>query len=156
MRAERVWAAAALSLLAYAAPSGAQQIELENVFPLRGATEALTVTDAGGAPVAGATVTATYRPNSQTSRAHELAPTDAAGRTRWTAEDAGIVTLAAKSASGEPLASRNVSVRFGGMPASGVAVMLIAGTLLFGGALLGMVLLLREPSHAPEHEPPST
>jgi len=34
--------------------------------------------------------------------------------------------------------------------------MITAGVLLFGGVLLGMVLLLREPSHAPEHEPPST
>jgi len=155
MRADHLGATLAL-LLVWAAPCAAQQIELSEAFPLRGATETLTVEDADGAPLAGAIVTVTYRPNSQTASVHDLEPTDAAGRTQWTVEDAGLVTLAAKSASGESLASRSVAVRFGGMPASGVAVMIIAGMLLFGGVLLGMVLLLREPSHAPEHEPPST
>ena len=67
-----------------------------------------------------------------------------------------MVTLSAKSPSGESLASLNVAVRFGGMPGSGIVVMIVAGGLLFGGVVLGLVLLLREPPHIPDHEPPST
>ena len=156
MRVELGIATLALMLVAWLPPCEAQQIGFPQAFPLRGATETLTVTDADGRAVAGAIVTVTYRPNSQTAKRRELPPTDEAGRTQWTAEDPGIVTLAARSPDGESLASLNVAVRFGGMPGSGVAVMILAGTLLFGGVVLGIVLLLREPPHAPEHEPPST
>lgn len=151
-----VLAVALAALASIPAPCRAQEIGLGDTFPLRGATETLTVTDAGGQPVAGAVVTVTYRPNSQTSKSHDLPPTDAAGRTEWSVEDAGIVTLSAKSVDGESLASLNVAVRFGGMPGTGIAVMIVAGGLLFGGVLLGLVLLLRKPPHIPEHEPPST
>lgn len=151
-----VLALLALASAAFVAPCHAQEIALGEQFPLRGATETLTVTSADGRPVAGALVTVTYRPNSQTAKKRALAPTDASGHTQWAVEDAGVVTLSAKSPSGESLASLNVAVRFGGMPGSGIAVMIVAGGLLFGGVLLGLILLLREPPHIPDHEPPST
>ena len=37
-----------------------------------------------------------------------------------------------------------------------LGLMIVAGGLLFGGVVLGLVLLLREPPHIPDHEPPST
>jgi hypothetical protein len=156
MRVETWLAACAVLIAASLAPCRAQEIGLAEAFPERGATETLTVVGADGQPVAGAVVSVTYRPNSNTVKSRELRPTDASGRTEWTVEDAGIVTLTATSPDGVSLGSLNVAVRFGGMPASGLLVMVVAGGLLFGGALLGFVLLLREPPHIPDHEPPST
>jgi hypothetical protein len=156
MRAETWLGAYVLLLFATSAACEAQEIGLQDASPLRGATQTLTVAGADGRPVAGAVVTVTYRPNSKTARSRQLPPTDESGRTEWPVEDAGIVTLAATSPDGQSLASLNVAVRFGGMPGSGIAVMVLAGVLLFGGALLGFVLLLREPPQVPEHEPPST
>lgn len=156
MRRELGLGAFVLLAAGWLAPCRAQEIAVPDAFPVRGETQILTVADADGRPVAGAAVTATYRPNSRTAESRELTPTDASGKTEWTPEDAGIVTLAAISSAGMPLASVNVAVRFGGMPGSGLAVIVLAGGMLFGGAILGFVLLMRAPPHVPEQEPPST
>ena len=68
--------------------------------------------------------------------------------------DAGIVSLDVLDPDGgAPLASVHTSVRFGAFPASGMAVMIVAGLLLFGGAALGLRSLLAAPQL---DEPPST
>jgi hypothetical protein len=149
-----VLTATLLAALAAAAPAAAVEIVIASDSPLRGEPVAVTVTD-GGAPVAGARVEAHYRPNSQTASREELAPTGADGRTEWTPHLAGIVTLAVLDPEGgAPPASVNTAVRMGYFPASGIAVMVIAGLLLFGGAAIGMTMLLREGP--PAVEPPST
>lgn len=129
-------------------------IEVDRPSPLRG--EALTVTVTGdGRPLAGAGLEALYRPNSQTSFVESLPPTDAAGTSEWTPRDAGIVTLSVLDpADGPPLATRTLAVRFGSFPARGIAVMVLAGLLLFGGAGFGLYMLLSEGP--PAVEPPST
>lgn len=129
-------------------------------FPLRGELLSLTVTEEGIAQP-GVVVEVLYRPNTQTSRTETLAPTDARGTTSWTPSDPGLVTLTASRElpGGEvkTVASRNVAVRFGGFPPSGIAIMLIAGLMLFGGALFGFWLLMKDdlPSSL-ETESPST
>jgi hypothetical protein len=157
-------ALAALVALAAAPPAGAAEIVLdrtagyERAYPLRGEPARVTVRGDDGAPLAGAVVETLYRPNSQTTHAAWLAPTDAAGTTTWTPEDAGIVALIAHqgAADGPVLASLDVTVRFGGFPASGLAVMIVAGLILFGGAAVGFVRLLGPGGEPPAAEPPST
>lgn len=154
-RASRLAAAAALALaLLAAAPAAAVEIALGSDSPLRGEPVSVTVTR-DGVPLPGARIEAHYRPNSQTSSRESLAPTGPDGRTEWTPTDAGIVTLEVLGPEdGAPLASVNTAVRMGYFPAGGIAVMVIAGLLLFGGAAVGMKMLLSEV--APAVEPPST
>lgn len=128
------------------------RIAVDQEFPVRGETSTVTVTGEGGEPVGSRVVEVTYRPNSETSSTEELPATDAAGQVAWTPRDAGIVTLAVGDE-----ASHNVAVRFGSFPGSGLAIMILAGLLLFGGAGLGFLVLLRSPDAAEEApEPPST
>lgn len=155
VRTRAALAVALLAAIAVATPAAAVEIALASDSPLQGEPVTVTVTD-DGAPVAGARVEALYRPNSQTSAREDLAPTGADGRTEWTPSDAGIVTLAVldPEREGATLASVNTAVRRGYFPASGIAVMIIAGLLLFGGAAIGMKMLLSEGP--PAVEPPST
>lgn len=149
-------AVAALALaLAAAVPAAAVEIELASDSPLRGEPVAVTVSD-DGAPLADARVEAHFRPNSQTARREELPPTGPDGRVEWTPTEAGIVTLSVLDpGGGAPLASVNTAVRRGYFPASGIAVMVTAGLLLFGGAAVGLKMLLSE-GPPPAIEPPST
>lgn len=144
-------------------------IHLAEEFPLRGEEVIVTVTDDRNfaeralkeVKLEESTVTATYRPSSETAATEDLGTLDASGQVAWTPTDAGIVTLAVHPAEGEgepdaTLATTDLSVRYGGFPPAGLLIMVIAGLLLFGGAAVGMALLLRDPLHAPTEEPPST
>ena len=142
--------------LALAAPTAAAAVEitLDHPRPLLGEPVTVTVTD-GADPLAGARLEAHYRPNSQTASREPLPPTDAAGRTEWRPRAAGIATLEViDPAGGTPLATLNTAIRYGRFPARGIVVMVVAGLLLFGGAALGMWMLLSEGP--PALEPPST
>lgn len=129
--------------------------------PLRGEVVRLHVLD-DGAPAPGHQVVAVYRPNSQTEHRERLPAVDASGTVLWTPRDAGPVTLEVwppdveVDVDGDPLLSLTVAVRYGGFPASGMLIMILAGLLLFGGATTAFILLLRPPSHIPAEEPPST
>lgn len=168
-RAVRRWRSAALAVALAAALGAVAQpaaeapgvtLAAENERPRIGDTVRLTVL-AGGTPLAGARVAAVYRPNSSTTSTEHLAPTDAAGTVFWTPSAAGPVRLEARpteaAEDAPPAASLAVAVRYGGFPVSGMAIMLIAGVLLLGGAVVGLSMLLREGAPpAPDHEPPST
>lgn len=147
---------ALLAAGAAATPAWAAEVVVAEQYPLRGVATTITVSEAG-APLAGAEVEALYRPNSQTSFTETVGATDAAGRLSWVPRDAGIVTLSARPAGGgDTLAAHTVAVRYGGFPASGLTIMVVAGLLLFGGAALGLVELLRSDKPTPATEPPST
>jgi hypothetical protein len=148
---------ALLVLLALVPTAGlGYELHLEDAYPVRDRGVHVTVTR-DGAPAAGVVVEVHYRPNSQTTSVETLPLTDEAGTTEWRPSDAGIVTLVARwPDSEEILTTRNVAVRFGGFPGEGILVLLVAGVLLFGGAVLGFVRLLRPPPHVPVEEPPST
>lgn len=143
-----------LALLA-AGPAAAQSIQLNQPFPLQGTPVMLMVTGEDGELLAGVELSALYRPNSETSHTEVIGTTDFAGQVQWTPTAAGIVTLSAGPSS-EPVASANVAVRFGAFPPQGLAIMLLAGVLLFGGAGLGFARMLGGPPAPPAHEPPST
>lgn len=159
---------AAITIAAAAAsssPQAASEIAIERTagfdraYPLRGEPARVTVTGEDGRPLAGAVVEVVYRPNSQTSHTDLLPPTGADGTVVWTPTDAGIVALTAHqgSADGPVLASLHVAVRYGGFPASGIAVMSVAGLILFGGAAYGFAKLLGpDGGRLPPAEPPST
>lgn len=156
MRPERCPVPAFLVLWVLLVPALAAGLELSvsEEYPLRGESVRLILTGEGAD--AARTVSVTYRPNSQT--AHEDTLAVDGPELDWTPRDAGIVRLVVRDASGAVLTNRHVAVRFGRFPPSGLAVMLVAATLLFGGAILGFVALLREPATPTEEqmEPPST
>lgn len=148
---------AAWATLAAPAAVRAGEIHLADPYPQRGRTTILTVVE-DGAPVPGAALEVLYRPNSETSHATTLTA-GADGRVEWVPEDAGLATLTARAAPGaELLAGVNVAVRFGGFPAAGAVIMILAACLLFGGVIVGFVSLLRQGPTPPEEavEPPST
>lgn len=151
-----------LCLLAAAAARADVTLSSDDERPLRDSVVRLHV-DADGEPAPGYVVRAVYRPNSQTAHTEMLTPADATGTVLWTPQDAGPVTLTAWPPGVEPgangaeaAASLTVAVRFGGFPASGMVIMILAGLLLFGGAAAAFVMLLKGPSHLPAEEPPST
>jgi len=162
-------AAVAVAGTAAAAEPSAPGMELAiaDDRPLRGQPVRITVT-AGGAPAAGAVVEAIYRPNSSTTYREALPPADSSGTLFWSPRDAGPVTLEARPAgaveiapsppaASPPATSRTVAVRYPAFPASGLAIMLLAGALLLGGAVLGFVMLLSgSRAVVPLEEPPST
>lgn len=140
-----------------AGAAGAAEVATVEAYPERGVATVVRVTGDDGAPRPGVEVVARYRPNSQTTSREVVGTTGGDGEVSWTPADAGVVSLEARPpGSEEVVARRDVSVRFGGFPASGLLIMSLAALLLFGGAITGFSLLLRQPAHLPAEEPPST
>ncbi len=79
------------------------------------------------------------RPNSALTERDTFSVDPPSDVLSWTPERAGIVRLEA----GEE--SLNVSVRFQGVSGTGLMVMFLAGTLLFGGAVFAFRLLFSDP-----------
>jgi len=76
-----------------------------------------------------------WRPNSAIPDTVNL---DVTGQTfTWTPKQAGVATMTTSNGT-----SQNVSVRYDGVPASGIFILIIAGTILFGGAGFAMGKLL--------------
>jgi hypothetical protein len=148
-----------VSLTLIAAPAmAAAVIELDDTYPLLGEPVQVRLSSKAG-PATEATLRVTYRPNSATVFTETIAA-GPGGALDWTPRDAGIVRLELLPGGPEdpPLVTRNVAVRFASPPASGLAVMAVAGLLLFGGAGFAFYLLLSrsQPPEAVEAEPPST
>jgi len=81
----------------------------------------------------------TYRPNSAVTTRDTLKATPLASSFEWTPQSAGIANLSTTNQG-----SLNVSIRFRGLSVSGIAVMIIAGGLLFGGAAFAFRLLFKD------------
>lgn len=109
------------------------QIQLSTETPTEG--EPITVTLDKPAEV----LLVTYRPNSAVTHRDTFRIQPAASVFEWTPDRAGIVALRVPEQG-----SKNVSVRFQGLSASGIAVMAIAGALLFGGAAFAFRLLFKD------------
>jgi len=72
-----------------------------------------------------------WRPNSAISDTVTL---DVSGQTfTWTPTQAGVATMTTSNGT-----SQNISVRYDSYPASGIFILIIAGTILFGGAGFAM------------------
>ena len=113
---------------------------------MEGEKTELYIQDDAGNPVAGADVSATYRPGSSVEETVSIGVTGKSGRILWFPAAAGIVTLAAAwtSAEGDTVTtSTNISVKFKSTPAGGIVIMLLAGLLLVGGSAVRILRVLR-------------
>ncbi|MCB0570955.1 MAG: hypothetical protein KDC66_14365 [Phaeodactylibacter sp.] len=122
-----------LALVAAGLLPTAAQISVSNDKPVRG--DAITITLAKPEPY----VVVTYRPNSSLAHSDTLRTTGMATDFQWAPSRAGVVSL---STAGQ--GSRNVSVRYKGMPGLGIMVLILAGTILLGGAGFAFGLLFRD------------
>ena len=132
---------AMLAVLFLTSAASAFEIATEDAYPILG--EKTKVTLEGGELPDKATLTVTYRPNSATSHETTVGTFNAGHSIVWKPESPGITTLIVKDAGGKKLASKNVAVCFPSAPASGIAIMLLAGTVLFGGAAYSLRNALR-------------
>ncbi len=149
-RAALAAVAAGLGLVAAAAGAGAD-ITVDPAFPTTGKPAVVRVAGEAG-PVAGARVSVLYRPGSEVSRTDSLGVTGSDGALSWTPVEAGVATISAgvPDSTGAIVAqSRNLSVRFRGLPASGLFILIAAGVILYGGVILGFRMLGSPPPALP-------
>jgi len=109
------------------------QIQLSTEKPTEG--EPITITLEKPAEM----LVVTYRPNSAVTHRDTFRMQPAANIFEWTPDRAGIVALSVPEQGG-----KNVSVRFQGVSTSGIAVMIVAAALLFGGAAFAFRLLFKD------------
>ena len=137
MRALLAFLVLAAPALAAAGPAEPPPLEIADRFPVAGSATTILV------PPEAATIEILYSPGSRVEEKSQLAvpklAPPAAGKPYqvvWRPVTPGVVQL---SAAGQ---SRNVSIRYDGVPLSGIAMMLIAALILFGGAALSLRALL--------------
>lgn len=132
-----------LLLLALAAPASAQAVTLAPEIPEVGQETTLRLAQPADY------VVVTYRPNSIVAE-RDTIRIGGFDSVKWTPERAGVVQIGLPDGG-----SQNVSVRFTGVPLSGLLILIFAGTILFGGAIFAMKKLLEgdEPLVMPEDMP---
>lgn len=144
MRALALRVSALFPLLVVAAmPSTAQSITITPEIAVLDREATLHF----GAPVD--TLFVTYRPNSVLAQ-RDTIRIGGFDSVKWTPKRAGVVQIALPGG-----ASQNVSVRFTAPPMSGIAILIVAGLILFGGAILSMRALFSDgaPLIMPEDMP---
>ena len=130
----------AAALVVWAAPPalGQSVVSVEPAAPTVGEPVRVTFSE----PVD--SVTVEYRPGAVSATTETFTPGSAT--LEFTPDRAGVVSVAV----GE--ASQNLSVRFRSAPLGGLAVMVLAGLILFGGAAVSMRALLSD-GHRIEVDP---
>ena len=116
-------------------------VVLREKYPTEGENTELFIQADDGSPVSGAAVTVTYRPGSSVEATEEVGTTGPSGRLAWTPQTAGIASVNAVWDGGDT--STNISVKFGGAPAGGLIIMVLAGLLLVGGSIVRITRVLR-------------
>ena len=114
------------------------QIQLSEPMPIKGQAVDITL------PQPAQRLLIRYRPNSSLSTMDTLYSETPTDHFQWKARQAGIATLFTEDEDGQTLHSRNVSVRFKGTSPGGIVVMLLAGIVLFGGAIFSFRLLFKK------------
>lgn len=123
-----------LSVLCMSMATAARaQIQLSTEKPTEG--EPITITLEKPAEM----LVVTYRPNSAVTHRDTFRMQPAANVFEWTPDRAGIVALSVPEQGG-----KNISVQFQGLSTSGIAVMIVAASLLFGGAAFAFRLLFKD------------
>ncbi len=144
LRASALRVSTLLALLVFAAtPGTAQPITIMPEIPVLGQESTLRF----GMPVD--TVFVTYRPNSSIA-ARDTIRIGGFDSMKWMPKQAGVVQIGLPGG-----ASQNVSVRFTEPPVSGIFVLILAGLILFGGAIFAMRALFSDgaPLIRPEDIP---
>lgn len=114
-----------------ATPARAQYVDANKIFTA-GQPVSVSVPQAD-------TLIITYRPGSNIADIQTVAVSG--GMYQWTPTEAGLVSLATPGG-----AAQTVSVGFSGFPVQGLIVFIIAGSILFGGALYASVNLFGKSS----------
>ena len=133
-----VLAVTVVSLMVGAASA---DVVLREKYPTEGENTELFIQADDGTPVSGAAVSVIYRPGSSVEATEAVGTTGPSGRLAWTPQTAGIVSVNATWDGGST--SANVSVKFGGAPAGGLIIMVLAGLLLVGGSIVRIMRVLR-------------
>ncbi len=123
------------ALLAAACAAYGADLKLGDQFPVVGTPVTVTITDFDGEPES-VSLLATYRPNSKTEVPRSVGSFGADGTLVWTPLKAGITTLSATAGEKGEVANKKVAVRFEKPPASGIFILFLAGSVLFGGIAL--------------------
>lgn len=127
-----------LALMATAPLLGS--IDLSNDLPVAGESVRITTSE----PVDSLRIV--FRPNSSLSRTVWIVNDPAGTAFEWTPPDPGLVQLSYLPESGGVAVTRNVSVRFQGLSVTGLIVMFLAGTILFGSVAIAFRTLFRDES----------
>lgn len=88
------------------------------------------------------TLVVVYRPNAAVAKTDVIPISPASKTVEWSPENAGVVALSYAAAGNS--ATRNISVRFAGVSYPGIFVMILAGVVLFGGAITAFRTLFRD------------
>ncbi|MCA8972879.1 MAG: hypothetical protein KDC95_24050 [Planctomycetes bacterium] len=132
-----------LIVLAIPATVSAQKVVIQDTsgadvhFPVVGTEVRVSLEGAGDA----SSLVVLYRPNSKTSVEQSVAISD--GRATWIPTSPGLASLDLLDHDKTSLAKRTVSIRFAETSYVGLAVMILAAVLLFGGAAISIRALLR-------------
>ena len=136
----------ALLLGLIASPAASSHLEVEPSRPVAGERAQVTWRTENGER--SAQLVALYQPGSQIQRREVIGPLAAGTAAVWFPERAGLVTLTAEAAEDPPPrlpSAVNVSVRWAQPPIGGIAVLVLAGALLFGGAGVALRRAVRGP-----------
>jgi hypothetical protein len=121
-----------LILILFATSPLTGQIQLSTEFPVKGEAVDILLEEPAEK------IYFTYRPRSAVARMDSLVAESAVSQFTWIPRDAGVVAIKTHAI------SRNVSVRFKGISTSGLIVMLLAGSILFGGVTFAFRILFQE------------
>ena len=128
-------------LLLWAAAPAWSQIVVSHETVTAGVPVTLQVVSSG-VPVGDAPVTVVYRPGSQVEDRVKLGRTANTGEVDWVPKRPGLVRILAElpeaKSAPEIIHARDLGVRFAVVPGSGLAILLGAGVLLFGGVTVGL------------------
>ena len=112
------------------------QVQVEDAYPTVGVET--TVTIAGEY----AALRVVYQPAAPVAKRVTVSES-ARSVVKWTPTKAGVASVEAVDSAGQVLAKKDVSVKFANTPPAGIAIFVIAGLVLFGGATLSLRSLLR-------------
>jgi len=128
-----------------AVPGQTQEIVSAESYPVVGQPVRIEFRSSGPETQGPIRLFAEYRPNSETGFIAEVSDKSGPGVWSFTPLAAGIVQLkVVRSASTEAgsekvtLAQKSISVKYNGVPVSGISIMLLAGLVLLGGNVLSV------------------
>ncbi|MFC2171528.1 hypothetical protein ACFLU6_02720 [Acidobacteriota bacterium] len=135
----------AVFLLGAVGPARGGKLGIKTGELIQGKTTAVEIRDVEGTPMADVTVEAIFRPGSKVQEKVTIGTTGSNGTIDWTPHIAGIVKLEiSQQIAGDPdtggveltkLGETTVAVTYSDIPARSIIVLILAGSILFGGII---------------------